>query len=209
MKVFQDIAFHCAKDKSFSVQKSGTDLRTRYNVLLQQYRVDQCKSMRQSGTSEEYEEREVLLQGVVAQVDDWRDQQEQEKQQKSAKERALVKSVEVLKHLAMGEPEDEDESEDTDESTTTTGTPRVGKKRFKATKADRFGVMADAKSRKSENQMKKLKFDREQAELQRKHERDESARRREYELALENRRIQAEKERECMLHEFLLKVLSR
>ncbi|KAJ0392148.1 hypothetical protein ATCC90586_010786 [Pythium insidiosum] len=176
--------------------------------------------MRQSGTSEEYEEREVLLQGIVAQVDDWRDQQEQEKQQKSAKERALVKSVEVLKRLAMGEPEDEDESEDTDVSTTTTGTPRVGKKRFKATKADRFGVMADAIAQavneakgddkvKSEYQMKKLEFDREQAELQRKHERDESARRREYELALENRRIQAEKERERMLHEFLLKVLSR
>ncbi|KAJ0391032.1 hypothetical protein P43SY_008179 [Pythium insidiosum] len=152
-----------------------------------QYRVDQCKSMRQSGTSEEYEEREVLLLGIVAQVDDWKDQQEQEKQQKSAKERALVKSVKVLKRLAMGEPDDEDESEDTDVSTTTTGTARVGKKRFKATKADRFGVMADAIAQavheakgdgklKIDYQMKKLEFDREQAELQREHERDESAR---------------------------------
>ncbi|KAJ0410007.1 hypothetical protein ATCC90586_000866 [Pythium insidiosum] len=64
MKVFDDIATHCAKHKGFRVQKNGPALRTRFNSLVSQFRTDDCKSLRQSGTTEMFEERDALLQQI-------------------------------------------------------------------------------------------------------------------------------------------------
>ncbi|KAG9404699.1 hypothetical protein AC1031_004907 [Aphanomyces cochlioides] len=104
MKVFDDIAAHCAKHKLFGVKKWPRPTHSS----------DQCKLMRQSGTTEEFNEREMLLQEIVSQIDDWNEHVQQEKLQKSAKAMALLKSGEVLKRLAMDELDDDDANDDDD-----------------------------------------------------------------------------------------------
>ncbi|RLN68367.1 hypothetical protein BBJ28_00002257 [Nothophytophthora sp. Chile5] len=60
MKAFDDIAEQCRRDPSFHVTKTGPPLRTRCMTLTTQFNSDQCESMRQSGTLEEYEQRKKV-----------------------------------------------------------------------------------------------------------------------------------------------------
>ncbi|KAI9979496.1 hypothetical protein PInf_029362 [Phytophthora infestans] len=81
MKVFDDIAIHCRLEQSFGLKKPGTAMRTRFTNLVNQYKADQCQSMRKSGTTEEYAEREVLLQNIVTLMNDWEDKEAQRKEE--------------------------------------------------------------------------------------------------------------------------------
>ncbi|GMF14547.1 unnamed protein product [Phytophthora fragariaefolia] len=65
MNAFNQIAAHWRLDPAFGPKKQGSALRAQFNTLMRQFKADQCQSMRKSGTVEEYEEREVLLQKMA------------------------------------------------------------------------------------------------------------------------------------------------
>ncbi|GMF55205.1 unnamed protein product [Phytophthora fragariaefolia] len=122
MKVFEDIAIHCQLDESFGLKKPGTAMRTRFTNLVNQYKTDQCQSMRKSGTVEEYAEREILLENIVTLMNDWDDKEAQRKKEQTVKQKGIESSGELLRRLAKGEivsEEDDNRSEgDISERTT-------------------------------------------------------------------------------------------
>ncbi|KAF1786406.1 hypothetical protein GQ600_4946 [Phytophthora cactorum] len=71
MKVFEGIAVHCGADPEFGVNNPGMALRTRLDTLAKEFKKDQCRSTRKSGTVKQFEERERLLLDIVAQTNDW------------------------------------------------------------------------------------------------------------------------------------------
>lgn len=127
MKVFDDIAAQCEADPEFMVDKQGAALRTRFNTLVREYKYknDQCRSMRKSGTVEQYEERERLLQDIIAQMGDWQEQINAEKGGRDAKQQAIESSGELLRRLAMGELDDDSKSEGDGRSATDATSPRT------------------------------------------------------------------------------------
>ncbi|KAG9407980.1 hypothetical protein AC1031_021218 [Aphanomyces cochlioides] len=218
MKVFDDIAIHCAKHKKFGVKKNGPALRTRFTALVKEFKTDQCISMRQSGTSEEFRERQVLLQGIVSQMDDWSERVVEEKQQRDTKANALLKSGEYLKRLAMDELNDDDtmndaDADDDDGESSTMEMPSTANRalkdekkilrRSKITKSERIGAISDAlvkalattddeQKEKNSFELQKMEFKRDQAQLEREYQRDEAARQREYQVEEAARRREHE-----------------
>lgn len=79
MNVFNQIAAHCLLDPAFGLKKQGPAMRTRFTTLMSQFKADQYQSMRKSGTVEEYEEREVLLQNILNQIQDWNEKEAEKK----------------------------------------------------------------------------------------------------------------------------------
>ncbi|KAF1783170.1 hypothetical protein GQ600_25515 [Phytophthora cactorum] len=71
MKVIEDIAVHCGANLGFGVNKLGMALRNRFGMLAKEFKKDQCRSMRKSGTVEQFEERERILLDVIALTNGW------------------------------------------------------------------------------------------------------------------------------------------
>ncbi|KAE8990115.1 hypothetical protein PF004_g15793 [Phytophthora fragariae] len=92
MKVFEDIAVQCGANPEFGVDKPGAALRTRFRTLMKEFKRDQCRSMRKSGTVEQFEERDRLLLDIIAQTDVWNDKIEVENRVKEAKQRSIQSS---------------------------------------------------------------------------------------------------------------------
>jgi hypothetical protein len=107
MKCFDQIARMCSDTPGFVRDKPGTSLRTRFDKLLKQFREAERASRRASGTSEEYEERDILLQDIVQRMDGWKSLREEARQGERAKRDDIEASGALMRRLAMGELEDE------------------------------------------------------------------------------------------------------
>eukprot|EP00644_Phytophthora_capsici_P014515 jgi/Phyca11/124712/e_gw1.54.333.1 len=199
MKVFDDIAVHCRLDEAFGLKKPGTAMRTRFTNLVSQFKTDQCQSMRKSGTVEEYAEREVLLQDIVSQMDDWTDKDAQRKEEQTAKQRGIEESGVLLRRLAMG--------------------TNSGRKK-KISKRERLDVVSNGitsallgaseeDKAKYDYKTKRLQFEREQEEKKRDHASQEAEKRRAHELQLEDRRLKADEARDKRMQEFILKIMEQ
>lgn len=82
--------------------------------------------MRQSGTVEEYGEREQLLQDIITQMDDWKECIETGKAEKMRKKIGIENSGELLRQIAMDEiDEDYSQSSISDNDGSVTGHKRV------------------------------------------------------------------------------------
>ncbi|CAK4681388.1 unnamed protein product [Aphanomyces euteiches] len=119
---------------------------------------------------------------------------------------------------------DADDDYNDEKSTTTDGSSNL------ISKSERIGAISDSlvkalsvtddeQRQKQDFEMQKMEFKRDQARLEREYQREEAARqrqfeaeeaarRREHELTMEDRRVQADREREKMMQEFVLKILS-
>ncbi|KAI9984537.1 hypothetical protein PInf_005895 [Phytophthora infestans] len=228
MKVFDDIAIHCRLEQSFGLKKPGTAMRTRFTNLVNQYKADQCQSMRKSGTTEEYAEREVLLQNIVTLMNDWEDKEAQRKEEQTAKQRGIERSGELLRSLAMGEiafdEEEEldfalDSSRSGEDSGEATDAATSGRKN-KITKRERLDVVSNGitsalleasedEKAKYQYKMQRLQFEREQEDQKRVHDAAEAEKRRAHELQLEDRRLQSDAARDKRMQEFILKVFEQ
>jgi hypothetical protein len=234
MKMFADIADACKQDPKFRVEKTGTALRTRFLSLVNQYKIDQCRSLRQSGTVEDYKEREILLQDIVTQMDDWQEKRNEEKELVKSKQSGIESSGEVMRRLAMDEYNDDDEYSSPRDSSieldrtptnvepvqldrTPTSLETVRGRSTKVSKRERLGAVTDSLVQAiqscSDNQEKyaykrqRLEFEQQQADKQREHERVEAELRRAHELNMEKRREEAERKRDENMHNFLLAIL--
>ncbi|KAF4046030.1 hypothetical protein GN244_ATG01533 [Phytophthora infestans] len=70
-----------------SPSKDGPALRTRFDRLVRMFREAQRASVRASGTTEEYRERDVLLQAIVSRMGNWKELADEEKPRKERKTR--------------------------------------------------------------------------------------------------------------------------
>ena len=114
MKAFDTAAEKCRAVEGF-VKKEGPALRTRFDRLVRVFRAEQRASLRSSGTTEEHEERDVLLQDIVCRMDNWKEKSVQEKAKERSKIQGIESSGELMRRLAMEEVEDEEEGADRDD----------------------------------------------------------------------------------------------
>ncbi|GMF47470.1 unnamed protein product [Phytophthora fragariaefolia] len=113
LKVFEDIAVHCGADPDFGVDKPGLALSTRFSTLVINFNRDQCRSMRRSGTVEQYQEGDRLLLDILSQTKDWEEKVAVENKIKDAKQQAIESSSALMRRLAMSESiEDSDEGDE-------------------------------------------------------------------------------------------------
>eukprot|EP00644_Phytophthora_capsici_P010776 jgi/Phyca11/104165/e_gw1.9.548.1 len=110
MKAFEVVAAKCRAVDGFP-KKDGPALRTRFDRLVRTFREAQRASLRSSGSTEEYKERDELLQDIVCRIDNWKELTEDEKLRKRAKTEGIESSGELMRRLAMDELEDEAVSE--------------------------------------------------------------------------------------------------
>eukprot|EP00644_Phytophthora_capsici_P003717 jgi/Phyca11/38983/gw1.82.98.1 len=101
----------CNEMAGFVRDKQGPALRTRFDKLIRQHRDAQVVSRRSSGTTEEYNERDELLQDIVTRMDDWKERQDSEKQLQRAKDNGIEASGVLMRRLAMGELAEELQSD--------------------------------------------------------------------------------------------------
>ncbi|KAE9282570.1 hypothetical protein PR003_g27373 [Phytophthora rubi] len=233
MKCFDQIARMCSDTPTFVKEKPGTSLRTRFDKLVKQFREAERASRRASGTSEEYEERDVLLQDIVQRMDGWKSLREEEKQYERAKRDGIEASGALMRRLAMGELEDElhadsqsgDEDVDPDRvfPATEASSPSSGQKRGvlsakgrsrKTTKSEKMHAVTDAIAIAIEgmaggNAEKytylniRLNFEKEEAAKKRQHEEMMEKRREDAERAREERLLSAERTRENFMMQML------
>ncbi|KAG6596094.1 uncharacterized protein IUM83_18654 [Phytophthora cinnamomi] len=108
MKAFDSVAEKCRAVEGF-VKKDGPAIRTRFDRLVRVYRADERNSLRSSGTTEEYEERDVLLEDIVCRMDNWKEKTMQERATERAKIQGIETSGELMRRLAMDELRGEEE----------------------------------------------------------------------------------------------------
>ncbi|KAG3002193.1 hypothetical protein PC120_g19850 [Phytophthora cactorum] len=150
-------------------------------MLAKEFKKDQCRSMRKSGTVEQFEERERILLDVIALTNGWDENIESDNNIKQAKQRKATKSSEeLMRRLAMKEASDDDSQEDVSD--------------LPAAKSSRKRSAEPGRAKK-----KHLK----RTEEKRRYDADEAEKRRQYELKLEGRRKKANEEREKRMFEFI------
>ncbi|KAG6616110.1 uncharacterized protein IUM83_03730 [Phytophthora cinnamomi] len=111
MKAFDSVAEKCRAVEGF-VKKDGPAIRTRFDRLVRIYRAHERNSWRLSGTTEEYKERDVLLEDIVCRMDNWKEKTEQERATERAKIQGIETSGELMRRLAMDELRGEEEDDD-------------------------------------------------------------------------------------------------
>jgi hypothetical protein len=74
------------------------------------FRAQQRASMRSSGTSEEYQECDVLLKDIVCRMDNWKEKSEADNALERAKKEGIESSGQLMRRLVMAQMEDEDDA---------------------------------------------------------------------------------------------------
>ncbi|KAE9335025.1 hypothetical protein PF008_g13684 [Phytophthora fragariae] len=149
MRAFDMIAEKCRSVPGF-VMKDGPALRTRFDCHVRVFRAQQRTSMRSSGTSEEYRERDVLLQDAVCRMDNWKEESEKDKALERSKKEGIESSGHLMRRLAMAEMEDEDNPSDNEEESTVTNSsqkraaPRGNRRTHKPSKREKLSVIRDS-----------------------------------------------------------------
>ncbi|KAE9043448.1 hypothetical protein PR003_g5651 [Phytophthora rubi] len=227
MKCFDKIADICRDVDGFVQDKPGTALRTRFDKLIRQHRDAEGVSRRASGTVEEYNERDVLLQDIATRMNDWKERQESEKQVQRAKSDGIEASGALMRRLAMGEIEDElpggGGSADEKAHNGANDNAMTNQKRAnntnsgrpaKVTKTERVAAVTDAialaigemnkgNPEKYAYLNSRLQFEKEEAERKREHEVRMEAQRQRAERARDERLLAAEHARERFMLQLL------
>ncbi|CAK4390607.1 unnamed protein product [Aphanomyces euteiches] len=104
MAAWEDIAKNCARQPGFGLKtKKGPALKTRFSLLLETFKKGEMASMRKSGATEEFEEREILLTDIKSRIDDYSEVEEARKEINKKKKDGIESSGRLLRQLAMDE----------------------------------------------------------------------------------------------------------
>jgi hypothetical protein len=103
MTAWDDIARTLRSLPQFGVDKDGKACRARFHLLVRHRRDQNSASLRKSGTEEEYEEKEQILDDIIEKMDSHAAYVAAEKQAKAEKARELENSGELLRAAALGE----------------------------------------------------------------------------------------------------------
>jgi hypothetical protein len=92
LKAFNPARFRLATERNCS---------RRYKVLLENYVSDNWAKMNTSGTTEEYEEREVLLQQIKESAERWKDELKMSTEEKKRMEQELTDHGKLIREAAI------------------------------------------------------------------------------------------------------------
>ncbi|KAG2854137.1 hypothetical protein PC129_g15234 [Phytophthora cactorum] len=183
MKSFDKVANICEEVEGFVRDKHGPALRTHFDKIVRQHRDAEVVSRRASGTVEEYDERDMLLQDITTRMDDFQQLQAAEKNLRRAKVDGIEASGALMRRL--------------------NGNGRA----TKVTKLERVSAVTDAialaitEMNKGDPQKyaflnSRLQFEKEEAEKAREHAIKMELHRQEAQRARDERLLAAERERE-------------
>ncbi|KAG3055660.1 hypothetical protein PI124_g22999 [Phytophthora idaei] len=192
MKSFDKVANICKEVEGFVRDKHGPALRTRFDKIVRQHRDAEVVSRRASGTVEEYDERDMLLQDIITRMDE-------------------LQGDTASADDEHKEGDDAGQSGDNASATSTGSKKRTiinsNGRATKATKLERVSAVTDAialaitKMNKGDPEKyaflnSHLQFEKEEAEKAREHEIKMELHRQEAERARDERLLAAERERE-------------
>ncbi|CAH3124425.1 unnamed protein product [Pocillopora meandrina] len=181
------------------VELKGRGCRERLTRLIEKNEQDDKKSLKKSGTEEEYSELSQLLQDISTyrrDMEEYKAKTAKDKEQKK-KKRGKIKKMgeEIRKKKAWKGCNDDDEctSNDDDydsESTSTSGSKKGKVTRKRATRLSAVQMLEQKNERKADLKERELKLKSEELQLQKKKFEQEAAERKErLQLELEERRM--------------------
>ncbi|KAG9398310.1 hypothetical protein AC1031_014899 [Aphanomyces cochlioides] len=104
MSAWEEIAKNCAKQHGFGLKaKKGPALKTRFSLLMEAFKKDEMASLRKSGATEEFEEREILLTDIKNRMDDYCEVEILRKDKEKKKKEGIETSGLLLRQMAMEE----------------------------------------------------------------------------------------------------------
>ncbi|RHY15352.1 hypothetical protein DYB32_010770 [Aphanomyces invadans] len=153
----------------FGLKKKGPAMKARFDALMSRFVRGESASLRKSGTSEEFDEREQLLRDIQTRMDDYKATESVRKDASKRKLEGIENSGTLLRKMAMEELERS--SADGDPAT-----PRKKKRKATPPSVDLNGLVhaiqmgiEDKRRREqlaAEQLVARLDFDREQAAIQ-------------------------------------------
>ncbi|KAH9098117.1 hypothetical protein LEN26_016697 [Aphanomyces euteiches] len=100
---WDEIASELSRQPRFGMNKKSVALRARFESLMTKFIKGEKLSQRQSGTTEEYDERDVLLTDIRARIDDYEQVGAEKRQAAKRKTEGIQNSGLVMRQLAMDE----------------------------------------------------------------------------------------------------------
>lgn len=70
MKAWEEVSSACMKNPRFGCKTTGKKCQARFRDMVMKYKEDNAESLRRSGTEEEYDEQQMLLDDVVPMLED-------------------------------------------------------------------------------------------------------------------------------------------
>ena len=171
MVIWSIIAENLCINPGFIKNKNGSALKSRFDLLMRAFQSQEMESMRKSGATEEFQEREELLTDIKSRVDDWSTDVLAIKCQAQSKKTGIEKSGEVIQRMAIhGQDDCSSVSGESD-----SGSVQRPKKRQKISKREKLdGLMltvqraiSDAAQRnehKDQHDQERLEFERKEAQ---------------------------------------------
>ncbi|CAK4705602.1 unnamed protein product, partial [Aphanomyces euteiches] len=103
LPAWEDIAAELKGSPLFKINKKSTALKTRFDTLMSKFKTGDIASQRKSGTSEEYEERLLLLTDIKSRLDDYADCEDARRDARKRKAEGIETSGVLLRRMAVGE----------------------------------------------------------------------------------------------------------
>ncbi|KAG9416824.1 hypothetical protein AC1031_001214 [Aphanomyces cochlioides] len=101
MLKWAEIADKLSKDPACRLTKDGPGCRSRWARLRKDHAAETKKSSRKSGTMEDYDERDVIIQDLVTRITDHEDQVSTKRDNAKNSAKAIDKSGMVMRQMAM------------------------------------------------------------------------------------------------------------
>ncbi|RHY23236.1 hypothetical protein DYB32_009265, partial [Aphanomyces invadans] len=165
LQAWSAIADALGQSATFGLKKTGPAIKTRFDVLMSRFVRGESASLRKSGTAEEYEEGEQLMQDIKTRMDDFKASETIRKDVCRRKLEGIENSGTLLRKMALGELERSSHEE--------AGTQKRKKRKATAPSIDMNNLIhaiqagIDDKRRReeliTEQSAARLEFDREQA----------------------------------------------
>ena len=143
-ETWDELAKKLMQTPGFGCHKTGKKIRSRFLELMLWFGKEDKASLRKSGTEEQYEERDQLLQGIKQQMDDWNQNAKLVKKTTEAKVKGMLLSGDFALGKISGNFEDNQDSEEDvhtmeSDSDSATMTPQKSLKRKKSQLGDAKG----------------------------------------------------------------------
>ncbi|CAK4841857.1 unnamed protein product, partial [Aphanomyces euteiches] len=100
---WNEIASELSRQPRFGMNKKSVALRARFESLMTKFIKGEKLSQRRSGTTEEYDERDILLTDIRARIDDYEQVGAEKRQAAKRKTEGIQNSRLVMRQLAMDE----------------------------------------------------------------------------------------------------------
>ncbi|RHZ05385.1 hypothetical protein DYB37_001195 [Aphanomyces astaci] len=163
MTIWAEVATELNRMPGFSMVKKPGALKTRFEYLLAKHEKGESASLRKSGTTEEYSERDQLLTDIKLRVDDFAENEAVRKDAAKRKLEGIENSGLIMRQLAMAELEMSAKKTEDAEITPIKRRKKSKKPAPTLDIASLMGIIREGIEDKERREAQRLQYDREQA----------------------------------------------